>query len=250
MKKHRGLWLGLGLAALLSLAAGEAQAATMTLTVYLDGTSIYGKTGTDTAVTADTTTLNSNLNGTGYTFTNLGGSSNSPGTATSDVGGYITQTGDVSFTSGGTGGTLMIVVTEGGFTAPASGTGNTLQSTGTATFNGATTSSTQTVLSNFTDSGSVNVNAPLITQTASTTAAQSATTTASLGSYVTPYTLTNTTTITLGALHSSSPGTDSFTATTSVLAAVPEPASLIMMVTGMPLPLVVMGLLRRRRAAA
>ena len=32
--------------------------------------------------------------------------------------------------------------------------------------------------------------------------------------------------------------------------AVPEPASIIMMLTGMPLPLVVMGLLRRRRAAA
>jgi hypothetical protein len=31
---------------------------------------------------------------------------------------------------------------------------------------------------------------------------------------------------------------------------IPEPASLILMLTGMPLPLVVMGLIRRRRAAA
>jgi hypothetical protein len=31
---------------------------------------------------------------------------------------------------------------------------------------------------------------------------------------------------------------------------IPEPASLVMMLTGMPLPLVVLGLLRRRRAAA
>jgi hypothetical protein len=31
---------------------------------------------------------------------------------------------------------------------------------------------------------------------------------------------------------------------------IPEPASVVMMLTGMPLPLVVLGLLRRRRAAA
>jgi hypothetical protein len=34
------------------------------------------------------------------------------------------------------------------------------------------------------------------------------------------------------------------------LASVPEPASVVMFLTGMPLPLVVVGLLRRRRRVA
>jgi len=248
MKKHRGLWLGLGLAALLGLSASEAQAAQMTLTVYLDGNSVYDKTGTATSVTADVATLNSNLAGSGYTFTSLSGASNSPG-STTNVGGFITDSGNVSF-SPGNGGTLTIVVQESGFTAPTSGMGNFLSSNATATFTGATTASTQTYLSQFQDNAAANVLAPLITQTATTSNAQSATTTAPLpSSYVIPYTLTATTTIALGAATTGSPANDVFTGTTSVLS-VPEPASLIMMVTGMPLPLVVMGLLRRRRAAA
>jgi hypothetical protein len=52
-------------------------------------------------------------------------------------------------------------------------------------------------------------------------------------------------------LTGSTPGTgttDQF-AVAATLSAVPEPASLILMLTGLPLPLVVVGLLRRRAAA-
>jgi len=254
MKKHRGQFWALGLAALLGLAATEVQAASMSLTVYLDGTAIYNKVGTQTGVTADTSDtgpLNTALAGTGYSFTGLSGSSNNPGTSSS-VGGFISDAGNVSFTSGGTGGLLTIVVTEDGFTAPASGLGNSLQSNSTATFTGTTGASNQTYDSTFTDSASppLTATAPTITFLGNTSNAQSDTTSAPLGTYVVPYTLTSTTNIKLDAAGSSSPGNDVFTGTTSVLGAVPEPASLIMMVTGMPLPLVVMGLLRRRRAAA
>jgi hypothetical protein len=259
MKKHRGLFLGLGLVALLGLSASESRAETMTLTVSLNGTQIYSVTGADSqSVTADTSTggaLNSALLGTGYVFTGLSGSSN----WTSTTGGsfsFVSDSGILQAAAGGTGGTLTIVVSEDGFVSPASGTGNQLISNQTAIFTGATSSSTQTYVGNFTDSGSVNQN--LGTSPASllgtTSAAQAATGTLALGAYATPFTLTNTTTITLGSASTDPtfPGNVNFTGTTSVTAGgvIPEPASLVMMVTGMPLPLVVMGLLRRRRAAA
>jgi hypothetical protein len=63
--------------------------------------------------------------------------------------------------------------------------------------------------------------------------------------------LTSAATIIRGAAGSSSPRNDVFTSITPIMApAVPEPVNRIMMLTGMPLPLVVMGLLRRRCAAA
>jgi hypothetical protein len=81
--------------------------------------------------------------------------------------------------------------------------------------------------------------------------AQDGTAMAGLPPYGLPFQLTNTTTIVLDSLSTDPafPGNDVFTGTTSVLA-IPEPASLIMMVTGMPVSLVVMGLFRRRRGAA
>jgi hypothetical protein len=48
---------------------------------------------------------------------------------------------------------------------------------------------------------------------------------------------------------SAAASTDQITVSTKFVSAIPEPASLVMMLTGMPLPLVVLGLLRRRRAA-
>ena len=52
------------------------------------------------------------------------------------------------------------------------------------------------------------------------------------------------------AANPSSP-TDGFTGSVRVTGtAVPEPASMVMFMTGMPLPLVLVGLLRRRRRAA
>jgi hypothetical protein len=63
------------------------------------------------------------------------------------------------------------------------------------------------------------------------------------------YTLANSDVLSMKG--SSLGATDQFTVASRFTArAIPEPASLVMMLTGMPLPLVVLGLLRRRRAAA
>jgi hypothetical protein len=249
MMKHRGLILALGLTALLGLSARESRAANMQLLVIYGG-STFTFTGTQNAVTPSLTVLNGDLAGSGYSFTGIGGSSNN-GFATTNA--FVADSGTLQVTAGGTGGPLTIIVTETGFTAPASGTGNTMLSTQGATFTNTTTASSQMDVGNFMDNGSVNQSLPTSPSTlfGTTPASQSASATAGLPAYAIPFTLTSTTMINMGAASSSSPGNDVFTSTTSVQATVvPEPASLILTLTGMPLPLVVMGLLRRRRAAA
>jgi hypothetical protein len=250
MMKHRGLFLGLGLVALFSLSAREVNAAPMTLVVELNNVVVFSINGSadNQAVTANTTNLNNAMGTSGYVWSGLSGSSNFPGDNT--VGGFVTTNGNVSF-QGGTGGTLTIIVFESGFTGPASGAGNDLQSTSAATITGADSSSLHQETGTFTDSASNSVS--LVNQqfNGGTSAAQSDTQSTGLNPWVGSYTLMNTTVLNLATGSANSPSNNVFTATTSVLpAGVPEPASLIMMVTGMPLPLVVMGLLRRRRAAA
>jgi hypothetical protein len=261
MKKHRKIVLGLGLVALLGLSAPELRAETITLSIFLNGSSTPTFTVTSSGTNAaqslvvDPGAVNAALAGagTGYTFSSLSASSDFPGTSGS-TGGYLSNTGNLTLAPGTTGGTLQIVVTEGGFTAPASGLPNTLMSAATAIYSGASPASTQSYTGNFVDSSSVNVtSSPTITQT-STGAVSNVhfdTVNNTVPTYVTPYTLTNTTTISLTAGGNSN-ANDVFTGKTSIVAGnvIPEPASLVMMVTGMPLPLVVMGLLRRRRAAA
>jgi hypothetical protein len=260
MSKHRGLFLALGLTALIGLTAREAGAASMTLTVSLNGTQIYTVTGTQQAVSAVTTTLNSDLSGTGYTFSSLSGASNNTGTSAL---GFISDSGNLSFTPGGSGGVLTISVAEAGFTAPVGGGGATLTSTSTANYSAAqagtdsTTPSYDNYTGMFTDSTSptpVTATTPLIVLPANGGQADNHTLANSvpIPPYIVPYTLTSTTTIDLTSpAGATSPANDVFTGKTSVVsAAVPEPASIVMMLTGMPLPLVVMGLLRRRRRAA
>jgi hypothetical protein len=262
MMKHRGLFWSLGLIAALAMSAREANASPMSLTVYVDGGVVYSTSGDDTSVTADTVALNSALNGTAYSFTGLSGASNFPGTS-GPVGGFISVAGNISYDPaiGGTD-TIKIVFSEGGFTSPSAAPGNQLVSTATANYSGTSPGTAsplgptyQTYDGAFADSSSPQVTAttPTITLLSTGGAADNHTDASSspLGQYVTTYTLTGTLNINMNA-SSASPSNNVFTAKTSVLPALvtPEPASLVMMVTGMPLPLVVMGLLRRRRAAA
>jgi len=261
MKKQRGLIFGLGLAALIGLSTREANAAPMTLTVFLNNVSVFTAVGTNTTVTANVTALNAALIGTGYSFSSLAGGSNFPGSSGS-VGGFISDSGNLSLAQGGIGGVLKIVVSESGFTAPVSGTGSVLSSTATANYSGAAAGSAgpplgpsyQTYTGSFTDTTPLTVtNSPII-QLANGTASDghTASTSSSVPVYVTPYTLSSTTIIDLATIAgSTSKANNVFTGKTSLVThAIPEPASLVMMLTGMPLPLVVMGLFRRRRAAA
>jgi len=88
-----------------------------------------------------------------------------------------------------------------------------------------------------------------IPATSSTTLSGSANTPGSttFGGYVQPYTLTNTITINISGNDTANNSTVGFQGSTTI-SAVPEPASLVMLLTGMPVPLMVLGMLRRRKA--
>jgi hypothetical protein len=250
--------LAFGLAAMTGLMASESRAASLTISVMQGSTTIYSTTGGATKVTANVTALNADLiaNGLGgYSFSSLGGSSNNPGTS-GPVGGYIITTGTLDVTPGGAGeGTpLTVVLTQSGFTAPASGTGSMLSDTATANYVGVLGGSTQSNTGTFSDSSSpaVTGTAGPITQTyTGSSPGFNMTVSTPLAAYVTPYTLTSTSMISLTGNPAGSQGSDGFSNQVQVIStSIPEPASIVMMLTGMPLPLVVLGLLRRRRATA
>lgn len=253
MSKLRGLFFSLGLAALTGLMASEAQAETLTLSVFAgtDTTAapIYTVTGaTPTSVTAVVGTLNSDLAGAGfgaYSFSNLGGSSNNPGDNT--VGAFILTSGNLTVTAGGSGeGTpITIVLSEGGFTLP--GSSSSLLDRAQSNVAGASSSS-QASTGMFTDATGTSTSTPTINLG---TSGGDVTQMAALGTYTTPFTLESQTTLSMTAASSAGPGSNGFSQKVTVGAtSVPEPASLVLMLTGMPLPLVVLGLIRRRRAAA
>jgi hypothetical protein len=68
--------------------------------------------------------------------------------------------------------------------------------------------------------------------------------------YSTPYSLTTELTITVTGASRSPNSKDVFGAATSLVGSVPEPASALVLATGIPVPLVAMNLMRRRKAAS
>jgi hypothetical protein len=245
MRKHQGLMV-LGFAAMIGLMAGESRAAsvlTMTITwsggsVTITPTSALALPGsTNLSMDVNTQALNTFLAGKlAYSFTDLGASSNLPGAA-NPVGGTLGDGGTATF--GGTGATsFTITTTLEGYTAPI-GTGTLIGGqTAILTDTAAGDSATTYVALNSTVT-------PTVTSTSTGPTAQFyAPSSFTSLSVPTGYMLTVSSTISLSS------GADQFAAAAKVLATIPEPASIVMMLTGMPLPLAVLGLLRRRRAAA
>lgn len=234
----RCVFVGLAASALIGIMASEARAEVMTLTVYLNSTSIYTVGGASEAVSADPGILNVALAGSGYTVISLSGASNFPGT-TGLAGGFISVTGTLGVGSG-TGGTLQIVVSENGFTAPPPGQGASITSEATATFPISVT--THQFTSTFADSSPtpVTVTTPTLTLTSGITAGTLPIPLPAVFSL--PYTLSSTTTI---VDPSGTANTDVFVGTVSV-STVPEPASLVMLLTGISPPLAAWGWLRGR----
>jgi hypothetical protein len=260
MSKHRVFLLTLGLLAMMGFMSSQARAETMTLTVYAgSGTSgavLYSTLGSSAnSVTADVAALNGALSGGGfaaYTFSNLGGVSNNPG-ANNPIGGVLQAAGDLSVTAGSGAGTpITIVVTEDGFTAPSGGGGGLLSDRAVTNYAGIAAGGTTAGTGLFA-APSV---APTVTGSTSPSPAvangnildiHDASSSTNVPAYQIPYTLISMTVISVN------PGTSRGSVgilNKVTLLAVPEPASVVMMLTGMPLPLVVLGLLRRRRAAA
>jgi len=242
--------------------AGEARAANLVLTVYAgagtSGTVIYTQNGGTQSLNGDAGALTTALAAHGfsaYSFSNIGASSNNPGDTTN---GYILASGNMQVGTGtGANTPITIVVSEGGFFSPASATGNMLHDVGQSNYvNTATDSTTKDTGTFMSSSPTVNVSTPSFTLTSPAGPVfpgQQGSASTSLPAYSTPYTLVSQSIISLSpgtGATANNPASLGFSNKVLVTAAVPEPASIVMMLTGMPLPLVVMGLLRRRRRAA
>jgi len=257
MKKHRGLISVLGLAALIGLMAREGRAETITMTISTNGHvipitgALVNGVPTPQSFQVNTVNLNNVLaaDGSAYRFTALGANSNWAGSTGSD-GGFLSTGGNlvVSTTSTGVTGTLTITTTEDGFTAP-TGTNGTLKSTQNAAFNSTAAGDNQSYVSSF---NGTTLPPPLVsTSTGPIANNYSPSRTDPIGAVAAGYSLDNHLTFNLTQNTASQASDNGFQGTAQVFASsVPEPASMILMLTGMPLPLVVMGLLRRRRAAA
>jgi hypothetical protein len=250
MHKHRARFLVLALSALIGFAASEARAASISMTITLGDSSTIlvdsfitsGATPTSYG-NVNLTLLNLSLaaHGSEYSFTGLGGGSNNAG----DTLGLLTLNGGIQIIpgSGHTLAGLTITETEGSFTSPM-GPSGTLLSTSTGNFN-SSTSGTHDASSTY----NATPTAGPYTVTPNALGNGSGGALSAISPFVTPYMLTNTISFSL-VPSSTVRETDQFGVTARV-SAIPEPASVVMLLTGMPLPLaIVFGLIRRRRAEA
>jgi len=246
-----GALCGLGM---IVLEGATARAESISMTIVANGTTIpvdalilTGATPQNYG-TVDLTTLNALLTaaGSAYQFGALGGSSNWSGDPS---GAQLSLGGEIHILAGSTGNTsLTITETEGGFISPVGPNGMLASSSG-ATFVGASPGNNHmasssynatnvpdyTVAAKFPPSPGTDtegVNAPLL----------------AVGTVVAPYSLNNF--ISFNLTPTATGVSDAFgvqaQVTTSVI---PEPASMVMMAFGLPIPLLGAAWLRRRRKA-
>jgi len=258
VKLRRGLF-SLALIALVGIMAGEARSAPISILIELGSGAEFlvdpfadVQTANNYVVgAAGISAINSFLaaNGSQYQFVGLSGSSNHPGDATQ---GQLVMTGEIhSVGTAGSDAFLEIEETNSNFTSPTGPTG-LLHSSSTGNFTNQPAGAGHNALSEFNPASDVEDAAGYPVFSSGTlpngAAGMSSMAVAPVGPL---YTLENS--ITFGL---SKPGAgandivDSFGVTATVTAnVIPEPASIVMFLTGMPLPLVVVGLLRRRRRA-
>ena len=252
MSKQRRLLWSLGLSALMGLMAGQVRAETITMTLSVTGAAtslnVLGLQSADgrtfTVEGAGLNAINGYLSGAGseYTFQSLGGSSNWSGGSQA----VLTVTGEVNSLGSGNAG-LTLTETESGFISPVSPPSGTLVSSSSATFTNQPAGGGNSIFSTYNTGPST----PTYSVLSSGTVPNSPGNTAMVSGITAgpaSYSLMNTVSFALAAGSTAMPIKDQFT-TSAVLTVVPEPASLVMFMTGMPLPLVLVGLLRRRRRA-
>jgi len=252
MLTHRRLFLSLALSALVGLiTTSGARAETISMTISLGGGATFL---VDAVATAGATTyvvdapglaaVNGFLttNGSEYQFVSLGGSSNFPGNA---LQGNLVVTGEIhSAVGGGADAVLKLTETEADFTSPTGPTG-TLMSSSTGNFTNQPTGGGHTASSAF---NAISTPTYSVLSSGEAVNGQAGAATAGVAPVSTLYTLTNVVTFGLSPAGSTNDIIDSF-GVTATISTVPEPASLVTMLLGIPLPLVVLGLLRRRRLA-
>jgi len=194
--------------------------------------------------TVDLTGLNTLLAGAGsaYQFSALGGSSNWAGAPS---GGSLALTGGILIPAGVGGSTVLTLTeTESGFTSP-SGPSGALSSSSTGNFSDAGPGNSHDANSSF---NAVTTPTYTVASTKTGTDPETGASSAGIPAFVTPYTLNNFISFHLTPSGSSTP-TDSFGVAASVTA-VPEPASVVTMLIGLPLSLVGLARLCRHRARA
>jgi hypothetical protein len=236
-----------GLAALAALAIGTSTTrAVYTITVsedggapipIVDGGPLDQDGLVNGSITAITPALNSTL--TNFTFSSLGGTSSLlSGTPGSNDLASVSQSGEVARTATGGSHTLTIVASDTGFLFP-TGDPKFMTTAAADTFRNTTAGDSRTFQSTFdaTGSGGGLVNSPLFAFVPPNGPGPFGTsnpgTLTALGAQPTPFDLSNTTVITLGPNPTTGAQSDQFNGATTV-SAVPEPASLALMLLGLP----------------
>jgi hypothetical protein len=227
--------------ALLGFMGSQAQAGPIMFSVDLGGTVIFGPTST-----VNIATLNSDLAHADsiYRFVTTGGgglsaTSNFPGGAT----GFLQTTGNITIVAGTNTAALSVDVVQSGFLSPV-GPSGTLLSTASGTY--VNTTGTTTYTSDFQGT----LAAPLaFTQAGSGSfSTTNPPPSMAVGAVPSGYELSNHFVISLAG---SPVGASEGFSGEAIVSTVPEPASVVMLVTGMPLPLaIVFGLIRRRKTMA
>jgi len=240
MHRHRGFFFGLALTALLGLTGNQAQAGLITVTVSISGVVIESVTSVSaTSFTVNSAVLDSKLLTAGsiYTFSGLSVTSNNPGGSPAA---FLQTTAQVSEVAGTNTEPVVITVTQGGFLTP-SGAGGVLASSAVGNISPGSGGSSSYV------SDYNAITAPAIMQSGTVSSGTSSVPVGTVSSAL-GYSLSNTLSIGFTGTGSSQGITGTASLTTS---AIPEPSSVVLFMTGMPLPLaLVFGLIRRRRLAA
>jgi hypothetical protein len=273
MPKHRGLFWSLALTALLSLTASQARAEliSMTLIVGTGGGAVTIPVDPFAVVTPTSYTVNSvgltALNallaaaGSQYQFatamgaeTTLGGSSNF-GLPSSAISGQLSVTGELHALGSGTGTNdkLTLIEVESGWTSPTGPIG-ILRSSAGANFTNQPSGGGIVSHSEF-NAQSTPSYTVLSTSILPNPGDNKGPTSNGIAPVSTLFTLRNFVTWGIDAPGLTKPGpggdvVNGFSQSATIAVLVPEPASLVTMLLGVPFPLVVFGLLRRRRAAA
>jgi hypothetical protein len=254
--KRRSIVLG-ALFALgwLGFAVGEVRAGSLRMLVTESGgptIPISDNGGLDTdptigVINVNTTLLNLSL--VNYQFTAMGSNSNSPGAAAN---GSLTQSGTVQLLLGGTG-SITVLASDVDYSLP-TGLSRTMTFSTGATFTNTTAGNTDKNMSWFNGSNTLGANetpSPLVTLTSSATnpntqSGDGAPTGVPLTS---PYGLTNQSVITLTGGSVGALAQDGYHDSTLITSsAVPEPTSIALMLT--TLPVWIFGVKRRRKASA
>ncbi len=243
MQKHRGLLMSLALSAVSGLIGSQTHAGSITLSVDLNGVVIYTATSVapDQNVAASLAPVNTALaaDGSAYEFTGLSAQSNYSGTS---IGSLQTTFQLNTSGTGTTAAVLSIDTVQSGFLSP-TGTGGTLVSTAGGSYNSASGSLSYT--SDYQGAPSPTLVFPV----AGTNAYSATTGSVPIGTVPLGFQLSNHFLISLSQAPNTFLGGVGGVEVNAVT--VPEPASIVTMMTGISLPLVaVFGLIRRRRSAA